>query len=384
MKSLIGTRIGILGGGQLGRMFIQNALNYGVEINVLDDDPNCPCASIATNFILGSLYDEAKINELAAISDVLTFEIEHLDAHVLHNLEQNGKKIFPTSKVLKIIQNKGIQKQFYENNLIPTASFIIVDSNDIFENKSFIDALLDEDNLVVKALTGGYDGKGVYIAKKSVIRDKGVIFEGDVLIEKFIPDAKEIAIIIARDGLGNIVAYEPIEMVFCPETNLVTHLFSPANIENVIAEEAEKIARKTIEKLGGIGVFAVEMFVDSNNIIFVNEVAPRTHNSGHHTIEGFATSQYDQLLRILVDLPLGSTKLLAPCAMINLVGAHQGDYKLDNIAQILGEEGVYLHLYGKKISKPGRKLGHITIVKQDIVQLQNTLKKILPLAKIIP
>lgn len=380
----IDTKIGILGGGQLGRMFIQNAINYGIEINILDADAHCPCESLCNNFIQGSLYDEASIRKLASISDVITYEIEHVNTEVLLKLEEEGVPIFPKPSVLKIIQNKAFQKQFYLDNNIPTSPFLVTNASEFHANAYVHDSIFQDEKVVVKSLIGGYDGKGVAIVSSEGILAGIFPFEGDVLIEKFIPCNKELSVIVAVFPSGDIACYPPVEMYFCPNANLVTYLFSPADIAEDISISTTEIAKRAVSAFQSPGLYAVELFLSDTNEIYVNEIAPRPHNSGHHTIEGFYSSQYDQLLRILLQLPAGSIDMKHPCAMINLIGDHDGLYTLDHHEEIMGIEGVFLHLYGKKLSKKGRKLGHITIVKPSLESLHATVAIVGAKAKIIP
>ncbi|MES2379393.1 MAG: 5-(carboxyamino)imidazole ribonucleotide synthase [Bacteroidota bacterium] len=376
------TKVGIIGGGQLGRMMIEEALRLNVNFAILENSSDCPCYNLADIFIEGSLYDENKIIELANNSDVLTFEIEHINTTALLKLEAAGKVIIPSPKVLQVIQDKGLQKQFYSNNNIPTSSYVLV--NNVDEWPAAIKTL-GTAKFVAKTRTDGYDGKGVTILTSEVIlADLSKIpFNTPCVLEAFIPCQKEIAVIVAKDTHGNTVAYDAIEMEFDPTANLVTFLFSPAQISNTIADKAKQIAIETIEKFNSPGLFAVEMFLTDDNEILVNEIAPRAHNSGHHTIEACYTSQYEQLLRILIGLPVGSSNLLRPAAMINLLGDKDfsGNYKLDNLNEIHAIEGVYIHLYDKKESKPMRKMGHITLMADNIDLLKEKAKKVMDLIK---
>lgn len=380
----VDTKIGILGGGQLGRMFIQNAINYGIEVNILDEDSSGPCASICTEYIQGSLYDEPSIRNLASCSDILTYEIEHVNTEVLLQLEKEGMPIFPKPSVLQIIQNKGLQKQFYTKNNIPTAPYIITHFDEICRGRGISHLLLQQEKVVVKALTGGYDGKGVSIINTAELKAGNIPFVGEWLIEQHINCKKELSVIVSVFHDDTIVHYPPVEMYFCPDANLVTYLFSPAQVSDELSTTVTTIACSAVAALNSPGLYAVELFLDEDDNVFVNEIAPRPHNSGHHTIEGFYSSQYDQFLRILLRLPPGSTDMKHPCAMINLVGEHEGAYTLAHEEEILSIEGVFLHLYGKKMSKKGRKLGHITIVKPTVDALHTTVALLLAKAKIIP
>ncbi|MBU3662095.1 MAG: 5-(carboxyamino)imidazole ribonucleotide synthase [Bacteroidetes bacterium] len=363
-------RIGVLGGGQLGRMMIEETLRLNLSYNILEADSNCPCAPLASNFIEGSLMDAEKINQLAAISDVLTWEIEHVNTEALIALEEAGKEIIPSPKILQLIQDKGLQKQFYLDHQIPTGAFFLV--NNPNEWAAAIEKL-PGNKFVAKTRKGGYDGKGVAILNKHDILkgNEPIPFEGPCVLEAFVPCEKELAVIVARDKQGNIVSYPSIEMEFDSKANLVTLLLSPARVGSIIEEEAEQIARKVVKALNGPGLFAVEMFLDQEGKIWVNEVAPRAHNSGHHTIEACYTSQFEQLARIVIGLPLGSTELVQPAAMINLLGApdFSGSYKLDKLEEVSKLPGVFIHLYAKAESKPMRKMGHVCIMAPTLTEV---------------
>ncbi len=356
-------KIGILGGGQLGRMMIEESLRLNLHFNILENDANCPCASIADQLIIGSLQDEAKIRELAEISDVLTFEIEHVNTEALLKLEKEGKEIIPSPRLLQIIQDKGYQKQFFYDNGIPSGNFVLVDNE-----QSWIPALanIQSEKFAAKTRKDGYDGKGVVLlSKKDIIEGKVAIpFSQPCVLEEFIECEKELAVIVARDRSGNTVTYPAVEMEFDPIANLVTFLLCPADISSEIEEQAEELALQTINAMKGTGVFAVEMFLAKDGRLLVNEVAPRVHNSGHHTIEACYTSQFEQLVRILAGIPLGSTNIVKPGVMMNLLGGEgfSGTYAIQGLDEISSMEGVYVHLYGKKESKPKRKMGHITVL----------------------
>lgn len=353
-------RIGIIGGGQLGKMLIESSRPWNVQNTVLENDAHCPASLVADKVITGSLYDAEKIRQLAAETDVLTFEIEHINSDVLETLEAEGKKIIPSPRILKTIQDKGLQKTFFSEHNLPTAHFVLANPDDD------IAQLLNQftgEKIVVKMRTGGYDGKGVEIVNKSAIYDGSYQISGPVVLEQFYADIVEYAVIVARDQQGNTTTFPLIEMYFNPVSNLVEFLFSPANIDAKHEMECREIASAAIDAFNGPGLFAVELFLTADKKVLVNEIAPRPHNSGHHTIEGCYTSQFEQLNRILLGLPLGSTHLVEPAAMINLVGPAglEGKYSLKNTAQLLQMEGVYVHLYNKKDIKPNRKMGHVTV-----------------------
>ena len=383
--SILKPKIGIIGGGQLGRMMIEESLRLNVEFTVLENTNDCPCYGLANQFIEGSLYDETKIKTLSEATDVMTFEIEHINTEALLALEKEGKTIIPSPKVLQIIQDKGLQKQFYIDNNIPTSPFILV--NDANEWPEAV-AQLGTAKFVAKTRKDGYDGKGVAILNSSAFLNGeiAVPFQTPCILEAFIPCEKEIAIIVAKDAYNNIVAYDPIEMEFDPIANLVTFLFAPAQLTEAVANKAKKMAMELVSCLNSPGLFAVEMFVSANNEILVNEIAPRPHNSGHHTIEACYTSQYEQLVRILLGLPVGSPGILKPAAMINLLGPSHfsGKYALDNWSEISAIEGVYIHLYGKKESKPIRKMGHITLLANTVDELKAKADKVMSLIGFSP
>ena len=371
------TRIGILGGGQLGRMMIEESLRLNLTFNILENDPNCPCANICDKLIVGSLQDESAIRKLAEISDVLSYEIEHVNTEVLLKLESEGKTIIPSPKVLQIIQDKGLQKQFYLDNNIPTSSFVLANNK-----KEWANALgqIKTEKFAAKTRKDGYDGKGVMLINKSTILAdlNSIPFEQACVLEEFIPCQKELSVIVARDRNGNTLCYPSVEMEFDPVANLVTFLLCPANIDKVMEAKAEEIAIHAVNALGGIGIFAVEMFLTNDNNILVNEIAPRVHNSGHHSIEACYTSQFEQLARILANIPLGSTTSIQPAVMINLLGADDfsGPYQLIGLEEISAIEGVYLHMYGIKESKPKRKMGHITVLAETAKEAHEKAQKV--------
>ncbi len=375
--------IGIIGGGQLGRMMIEESLRLNNDFNILDA-ADCSCAALAKNHIVGKLTDGDAIRKLAQISDVLTFEIEHVDVDTLLLLEAEGKEVIPSPKVLQIIQDKGIQKQFFIDNNIPTAPFQLVNTS-----QEWIDTInkFGGEKLVAKSRKDGYDGKGVTIFKTAEVLSspKNIPFNSPSLIEVFIPCQKEISVMVARDTEGNIKTWPVVEMEFDPSANLVTFLDCPATLSNQHEENARNIALHTIQKLNGIGVFAVEMFLTIDGQILVNEVAPRPHNSGHHTIEACYTSQFEQLVRILIGLPLGSTNLIQPAVMMNLLGAEDfsGIYRLQGLEEVSGIEGVYVHLYGKTESKPMRKMGHITVTAPTLTEAKNKALQVSKLVKFV-
>lgn len=361
-------RVGIIGGGQLGMMTIEAKFpSLPVEFVVLEQSADCPAAPISNQFIAGSLKSEADIRTLAEASDVLTWEIEHINVDALVRLEKEGKTIIPKPSVLQTIQDKGIQKQFFQQHNIPTAHFALCDAQSITE------ALLSQfpgEQIVIKTRTGGYDGKGVAILNKSEAL-QSMPFSGNILIESFVPNALEIAVIVAIAQDGSHAVYPAIEMYFNPKSNLVEFLFSPARISTDLEKKIQAIGLQCVQKLNSPGLFAVELFLTENQEIWVNEIAPRPHNSGHHTIEGCHCSQFEQFLRILSGAPLGDPSLVQPAAMINIVGPTHlsGDYQLANEDSLTQNGDVFIHMYRKSETRPNRKLGHATVIAPTLEAL---------------
>ena len=361
-------RVGIIGGGQLGMMTIEAKFpSLPVEFVVLEQSADCPAAPISNQFIAGSLKSEADIRTLAEASDVLTWEIEHINVDALVQLEKEGKTIIPKPSVLQTIQDKGIQKQFFQQHNIPTAPFALCDAQTITE------ALLSQfpgEQIVIKTRTGGYDGKGVAILNKSEAL-QSMPFSGNILIESFVPNALEIAVIVAIAQDGSHAVYPAIEMYFNPKSNLVEFLFSPARISTELEKKIQAIGLQCVQKLNSPGLFAVELFLTENQEIWVNEIAPRPHNSGHHTIEGCHCSQFEQFLRILSGAPLGDPSLIQPAAMINIVGPTHlsGDYQLANEDSLTQNGDVFIHMYRKAETRPNRKLGHATVIAPTLEAL---------------
>lgn len=350
-------KLGIIGGGQLGRMLIQAGIDLNINFSILDPDVNAPCKSLVDDFTLGSLKDYNTVIEFGKKCDLLTIEIEHINIDALFELEKMGKTIYPSPSLLKIVQDKGIQKQFYKDNGIPTSDFVIVDG-ELPKNTQF--------PIVHKLRKDGYDGKGVNVLKTA--SDFETSFTEPSLLEAFVPFEKEIAVIVARNPIGEIKTFPVVEMVFHPTANLVEYLISPAQINIVAEQKADNIARKIAEKIDLVGILAVEMFLTKEGEILVNEIAPRPHNSGHQTIEGNITSQYQQHLRAILNLPLGDTSTIMPSAMVNILGAvaNTGDAKPEGLEDVMSLEGIYPHFYGKKLTKPFRKMGHCTILDKSI------------------
>lgn len=353
-------KLGILGGGQLGRMFIQEAINYNVSVSILDADKHAPCAEIASEFYVGDLNDFDAVYAFGKKVNLLTIEIENVNVDALEKLESEGLPVFPQPAILRMIKDKGLQKAFYRVNQIPTADFYLV------ENKAEIGKYISKFPFMQKLRKGGYDGKGVTKLRQEA--DLQMAFDAPSVLEKFVDFEKEIAIIVARNLSGEIKLYPAVEMEFNQEANLVEFLFAPAIIPTEIESKAQEIARQLVERTGIVGVLAVEFFVTKSGEVLVNEIAPRPHNSGHQTIEANYTSQYEQHLRAILNLPLGSTKQLQSAVMINLLGEpnYEGNAHYNGLEEILQEEGVFVHLYGKKTTKPFRKMGHVTILNESL------------------
>lgn len=357
-------KLGILGGGQLGRMLIQSAIDFNMEVHILDPSKDAPCAALAHHFECGDLKDFDSVYNFGKRCDIITIEIEKVNTAALKKLRDEGKKVYPQPEIIELIQDKRLQKQFYVENGLPTADFILVENKqDVLNNSSFLPA-------ANKLGKDGYDGRGVQLLRSE--GDLAKAFDAPGLLEKLVDIDKEIAVIVARNAKGETKAFPVVEMVFHPEANLVEFLFSPAQVDQTIAKEAEELALKLIEKLDMVGLLAVEMFIDKNGILLINEVAPRPHNSGHQSIEGNITSQFEQHLRAIYNLPLGDTAIRVPAAMINLLGeeGYSGSPIYEGLDEILSMSGVHLHLYGKNSTQSFRKMGHVTVTDTDVEKLK--------------
>ena len=353
-------KIGVLGGGQLGRMMIQSAINYNLYICCLDPDGNAPCKSLANEFTKGSLTDYDTVYKFGKDKDIITIEIENVNVEALKALQKEGKKVFPQPEVIEIIKDKGLQKMFYQRNDIPSPDFFLV------ENKTQIEKYRDFFPFFQKLRTGGYDGKGV--VKLGHPNKIDHAFEAPSVLERLVDFDKEISVIVARNESGETKCFPVVECEFNSEANLVEFLFAPANIKKGVEKQAYDIAVKVAEKLGIVGLLAVEFFVTKDGKVLVNEVAPRPHNSGHQTIEANYISQFEQHLRAILNLPLGDTSIAKPSVMINLLGEknYEGPAKYEGLLDAMKYKGVYVHLYGKSNTKPFRKMGHVTIVDDDL------------------
>jgi len=365
-------KVGILGGGQLGRMLLQAAANYEVDTWVLENDENCPAAHLCRHFIKGDIRDFEHVYQFGKNVDALTIEIENVNVEALEKLESEGVLIFPKPSVLRIIKNKILQKQYYASHDIPTAEFAIIQSKQEMEKwNSLFPA-------VQKLAEGGYDGRGVQILESPALAEQG--FNEPSILEKKLKIRKEIAVIIAIDQKGKTALYPPVEMVFNKDLNLLDYQLCPADIPQQVLWKVEAIALSVVRHFHSPGLFAVELFVDINDEVFVNETAPRVHNSGHHTIEAHYSSQFDMLWRIMLGHPLGNTKPILSSVMINIIGSngHSGTPKYMGLDEVLQIDNAFVHLYGKYETRPGRKMGHVTILsneKQDLTYKANKIRQ---------
>jgi len=357
MKAFYGDlKLGILGGGQLGRMLIQQAINYNVNVKVLDPDREAPCRKLCDEFVVGSLSDYETVYKFGKKVDLLTIEIEKVNVDALERLESEGVLVYPQPRIIRLIQDKGLQKQFFKENNIPTADFQVIASPEQLRQSHIPFPYIQ------KLRRDGYDGRGVYKVIDESYLAKA--FTEPSLIEKWIDFAKEIAVIVARNENGEIKTFPMVEMEFNPEANLVEFLISPSTLPFEVQQDAAQIAEKIADDLKIVGVLAVEMFLDKSGRILVNELAPRPHNSGHQSIEGNVVSQFEQHLRAIFNQPLGDTACLNNAIMVNILGeaGYEGPAVYQGIEKILKCHGVYVHLYGKALTKPFRKMGHVTIV----------------------
>ncbi len=367
-------KLGILGGGQLGKMLLFDTRKFDIQTYVLDPSDEAPCKIACNQFFKGDLMDFETVYHFGKQVDVLTFEIELVNIEALEKLEQEGIKVYPSPKTLKLIQNKGIQKDFYTTNNIPTADY------KRFSNLTALKAEVEKNPIqmpfVWKCTEFGYDGNGVKIIR--AIADLDTLPNVECIAEQMVPFKNELSVIVARNASGEIKTYPVVEMEFHPEANQVEYVICPARIDQAVAEKARAIALTVSEKFNHVGLLAVEMFQTTNDDILVNEVAPRPHNSGHHTIEASFTSQFEQHLRAVLDLPLGNTDSKVAGIMVNLVGEEgfSGDVIYENIEKIMAWDGVTPHIYGKKQTRPFRKMGHVTIANQDLKEARRIAEEV--------
>ena len=374
-------KLGILGGGQLGKMLLNETRKFDIQTYVLDPSAEAPCKIACNNFFQGDLMDFDTVYNFGKQVDVLTFEIENVNVDALEKLELEGIKVYPSSKNLRIIQNKATQKLFYLDNNLPTSAF------SRFPYASEIEDAISNGGLkfpfVWKSAQFGYDGTGVKIVR--TLQDLQGLPKGECIAEELVDFKTELAVIVARNSSGDVKTYPVVEMEFHPEANQVEYVICPARIPEAIAQKAQDVALAVSKAFNHVGLLAVELFLTKNDTILINEVAPRPHNSGHQTIEASYTSQFEQHLRAVLNLPLGETKNKLGGIMVNLVGAenYTGDVIYENIEEIMKMEGVTPHIYGKKQTRPFRKMGHVTIVNENLdtarhiaEQVKNTIRVI--------
>ena len=373
--------LGILGGGQLGKMLLTETRKFDITTKVLDPSADAPCRIACNTFVQGSLTDFDTVYRFGKEVEVLTIEIENVNVDALKKLQSEGVKVYPTPQTIELIQNKATQKQFYATHNIPTAPF------HRFESLTNLQQAVTNEQITLpfvwKSARFGYDGNGVKIVRQ--LPDLSLLPEGECIAENLVPFAKELAVIVARNVSGEASTYPVVEMEFHPEANQVEYVLCPARISEEIAQKARAIAVQVAQAFQVVGLLAVELFLTAEGEVLVNEVAPRPHNSGHYSIEAAYTNQFEQHLRAILDLPLGNTNSKVAGVMVNLVGAegYQGDVIYENIEQILAMEGVTPHIYGKRQTRPFRKMGHVTIVNKDIEKARVIAEKVKQTIKVI-
>jgi len=367
-------KLGIIAGGQLGKMLALAASNWDIKTYVLDTDDQCPAAHCCSFFVKGNYLNYDDVYRFGKTVDMITFEIENVNIEALKKLKQEGIKIYPDPETLEIIKDKGLQKEFYFQHEIPTSAFQLV------KNKQDISEAVSVGRIrfpfIQKLRTGGYDGKGVMVVNST--EDLSHLLDGASIIEDKIDIKKEISVIVARNRDGEIKCFPAVEMEFNEKAHLVEKLFCPADIDDSLNNKAIQLATEIISTLKCCGLLAVEMFLDNENKLWINEIAPRPHNSGHHTIESVITSQFEQLLRAIFNLPLGSTQLKIPAVMINLLGesGYEGLVRYDGLTECMAIEGVKIHLYGKRITKSFRKMGHVTILSATLDEAKRKAEEV--------
>ncbi len=373
-------KIGILGGGQLGKMLLDVTRRYDLYTKVLDPSAEAPCATGCKEFVKGSFNDYEKVMAFGADCDVITIEIEGVNTRALKDLQAKGKKVFPQPEIVELIQNKVRQKQFYTDNALPTAPWSAIESRQDVMDRFLAGTL--KLPFVWKAAMGGYDGRGVIILRDETALESIPDVPG--LIEELADMENEIAIVVGRNEAGKVVTFPPVEMAFHPMANLVEYVFCPAALTDDVLKKASHIAGTLVEKLGIVGLLAVEMFVNRNGEVWINECAPRVHNSGHLTIEACITSQFEQHLRAILGYPLGSTQLVRPAIMVNLTGEEgfSGPVFYEGADQVMAMEGAYIHLYGKTETRPFRKMGHVTIAAPTLKQAREKAMKVKEIIKV--
>jgi len=371
------TRLGLLGGGQLGRMLLQAAIDFDLRPRVLDPNPDAPCAAIAPHFVVGSFRDFETVYRFGQGLDVLSIEIESVNLDALKRLRDEGVKVFPQPEVVELIADKRRQKQFFQENNLPTSEFVLTETaDDVRRYAHFLPAFH-------KLGTGGYDGRGVQRIASTADFDKA--FDAPGVLERAVDFEKELAVIVARSESGEVRCFPTVEMVFHPEANLVEYLFAPAEISPELDAQAQAIATRTAEAFGIVGLLAVELFLTKPGEILINEVAPRPHNSGHHTLRANDVSQFEQHLRAILGLPLGDPRAHAAAAMVNLLGepGHEGEARYEGMETLLGMPGVHPFLYGKRTTKPFRKMGHVTVLGENLTGLKEKVRSVQEVVKVI-
>lgn len=383
MKNFISTerQIGIIGGGQLGKMLAQAASNWDISTHILDESEEMPAAKLSTYFSKGSFRDYDTLLNFGRRVDLLTIEIESVNVEALKMLEQEGKLVYPSAAVLEIIQDKAQQNDFLAESAFPKARYFKC------ENKEVVQELLEAGKIsfpfVQKLRRFGYDGRGVKIIRSTA--DLSELFQEPSIVEECVAIKQELSVIAARNPSGQIAVYEPCGMVFNPQANLLEMLQCPTELGAKLSAEAKELARSIADKIGIVGLLAVEMFLDQEDKLWINELAPRPHNSGHHTIEACYTSQYEQHLRCILDLPLGSTAVRSPSVLLNVLGedGYSGAVKYEGLEQVLALEGVHMHIYGKRETKPFRKMGHVTVLGSSVEEARAKAELVMQCLKVI-
>ncbi len=374
-------RLGVLGGGQLGKMLALAAGNWHLNLHLLDRHRDFPAGPFSPHFAEGDFAGYEDVLRFGSRMDVLTIEIEHVNSEALHALVSQGVTVHPHPRALDIIKDKGRQKQFYRENDIPTAPF------ELYPDETAVRHALTDETLaypfVQKSRTAGYDGRGVAVIEDATQLDTKLL-TGPCVIENRIDIEKELAVIVARNENGQVAAFPAVEMVFNPHANLVEFLQCPADIDSDIAHQAEQLARRAVAAYDLCGLLAVELFLTRSGELLINEVAPRPHNSGHHTIDSCYTSQFEQHLRAILNLPLGSTELKTAAVMVNLLGepGHTGPAQYEGLAEVLALPGVNVHLYGKSETRPYRKMGHVTVIDREVERAAERARQVKELLKV--
>lgn len=373
--------IGILGGGQLGKMLYLAGANRGHEIHIMDAPAVSPASLVCPDYIQGDFMSADDIVSFGSYKEVVTIEIEKINVDGLKTLEQKGVKVFPQPHIIEMIQDKGLQKDFYQKNEWPSSRYKAYDSID--DLKKDINAGEWSYPFIQKIRKGGYDGRGVILVKSEAQLDEA--FQTDFIVEEMIDIEKELAVVTCQDQEGKVICYDPVEMVFDPEDNILLYQLGPADVSDDIATEAMSIAAKISKELGIVGLLAVELFLTKDGQVLINEIAPRPHNSGHHSIEACISSQYDNHLRAISGLAIGGTTTRSASIMYNMLGepGHTGPVHYKGLSEVLAIDGVYVHIYGKEVTKPARKMGHITIIDDSLAALKKKYETVSQTIKVI-